>query len=220
MKIHASTRRRSVGYGRRMLPALLLMATASMSYAAPLDYLLTEAPMGQQDVYHSGEVIAESELATMRGGFNISGLDLNFGAKIRTMIDNKIQYETVLNFTEMGANIVSETLSRIGGDASNETQVSRVESGSVNATIGAISNGKFNLSGLNDFSGIVVSDAQGGTTAALHSLTKNAIVSALVSDASGRSIQQNIDISISVENFSAIKSARQQADIMKSLQNF
>ncbi len=65
-----------------------------------------------------------------------------------------------------------------------------------------------NLQGINDaggFSGLVISNSK-GFTAALHKLTQDAIISAVVSNASGLKIRQQLAIKIDIQN---VKSARE-----------
>ncbi|WP_147273775.1 hypothetical protein [Vreelandella rituensis] len=75
--------------------------------------------------------------------------------------------------------------------------------------------GGIDLSGLADFSGVTLSDPK-GFTAALHNITRDAIVSGVVSNASGRIIQQRIDIDVRLNNIGALRAAKQRASIVDS----
>lgn len=161
-----------------------------------------------KDDFHRGTVIAEAELDQMRAGFNIGGLDVDFGARLQTMIDNSIELVSVVNFTKAGADIVSQTFRDPSRSAS------QVGPGTGLSVIG-MTPGGVDLSGLADLSGVTLSDPK-GFTAALHTITRNAIVSGVVSNASGRDIQQRIDIDVRVNNIGALKAAKQRAAIVDS----
>lgn len=161
-----------------------------------------------RDDFHRGTVIAEAELNQMRAGFNIGGLDVDFGASLQTMIDNSVELVSVVNFTKAGADIVSQTFrdpSRSASQVGPGTGLSVTD----------MTPGGVDLSGLTDFSGVTLSDSK-GFTAALQNITRNAIVSGVVSNASGRDIQQRIDIDVRLNNVGALKAAKQRAAIVDS----
>ncbi|CAM4167648.1 hypothetical protein VRRI112168_16530 [Vreelandella rituensis] len=163
---------------------------------------------GKRDDFHQGTVIAEVELGQMRAGFNISGLDVDFGARLQTTIDNSIELVSVVNFTKAGADVVSQTFH----DSSRSA--SQVGPGT-GLSVTDMTPGGIDLSGLADFSGVTLSDPK-GFTAALHNITRDAIVSGVVSNASGRIIQQRIDIDVRLNNIGALRAAKQRASIVDS----
>ena len=96
-----------------------LMVACSLSAVAepaPADYpdnrLLYEATTGPSlpppGLFAHARVIEAAEMAELRGGFTAGGIDMSFGATLRTMIDD-IRLETVMNVTRAGENIVSQT---------------------------------------------------------------------------------------------------------------
>ncbi|MEQ6888801.1 hypothetical protein ABE957_08975 [Halomonas sp. CS7] len=143
----------------------------------------------------------------MRAGFNLGGIDVDFGARLQTLIDNRVEMISVVNFTRAGANIVSQTFSDPAGAAM------QVGNGGISVT--DVTPGGVNLTGLADFSGIALNDAK-GFTSALHNITRNAIISSVVSNASGRDIQQRIDINVRLNNMGALDAARKRAAIVDS----
>lgn len=215
--------------GRRWIGALLLLVAAGVQ-AVPLAErdtpvnghrahysgdrtpvkLYTEVPFpsATKDDFHRGTVIAEAELDQMRAGFNIGGLDVDFGARLQTMIDNSIELVSVVNFTKAGTDIVSQTF------RDPSMSASQVGTGT-GFSVTDMTPGGVDLSGLADFSGVTLSDTK-GFTAALHNITRNAIVSGVVSNASGRDIQQRIDIDIRLNNVGALRAAKQRAAIVDS----
>ncbi|MDI5891729.1 hypothetical protein [Halomonas rhizosphaerae] len=208
----------------------LLVLVAAGGQAAPLaeydapvngqwvQYVSAQAPASlypevessavTRDDFHRGDVIAEAELDQMRAGFNIGGLDVDFGARLQTMIDNSIELVSVVNFTKAGADIVSQTF------RDPSMSASQVGPGT-GLTVTDVSPGSIDLSGLADFSGVTLNDPK-GFTAALHNITRNAIVSGVVSNASGRDIQQRIDIDVRLNNVGALRAAKQRAEIVDS----
>ncbi|MCE8035214.1 MAG: hypothetical protein LPK20_18310 [Halomonas sp.] len=179
-----------------LLSLSLLLASASIQ-AADFDYL---TPLG------------EAELSELRGGFQIAGLDMSFGATLQTLVDN-VRMDTVFVISGAGAEIVSQTISQhqsIDGQV-----VSRVGEGSGN-TIVELTPGGIDLTGMKDFSGLVVNDGK-GFTSVFHTVTKNAILGAVVSDASERDIRQHMDIGVQVNNLPALRAAQQRQAIVESL---
>lgn len=216
--------------GVRWVGALLVLVAAGTQassmpeYDAPIDgqwvrYVGAQTPArfhqgvplpsATRDDFHRGDVIAEAELDQMRAGFNIGGLDVDFGARLQTMIDNSIELVSVVSFTKAGADIVSQTF------RDPSMSASQVGPGT-GFSVTDMTPGGVDLSGLADFSGVTLSDAK-GFTAALHNITRNAIVSGVVSNASGRDIQQRIDIDIRLNNVGALRAAKQRAAIVDSL---
>lgn len=165
-------------------------------------------PAATTDDFHRGAVIPEAELGQMRAGFNIGGLDVDFGARLQTMIDNSIELVSVVNFTKAGTHIVSQTFHNPAGAA---TQVGA----GTGLSVTDMTPGGVDLSGLADFSGVTLSDTK-GFTAALHNITRNAIVSGVVSNASGRDIQQRVDIEVRLNNIGALRAAKQRKAIVDS----
>ncbi len=160
------------------------------------------------DEFRRGVVIAETELDQLRAGFSLGGLDVDFGARLQTLIDNKVELVSVVNFTRAGVDVVSQTFRAPSGS------VSQVGPGTGVLVTDMTPRG-LDLSGLAGFSGVTLSDAK-GFTAALQNITRDAIVSGVVSNASGRNIQQRIDVDVQLNNIGALKAARQRAAIVDS----
>lgn len=175
-----------------------------------MDRLYTEVSQsrGARDGFYRGVVIADEEMNQMRAGFNIGGLDADFGARLQTRIDDSVELVSVINFTQAGPRLVSQTLNDPGGAAV------QIGSGST-LSVTDVTPGGVDLAGLADFSGIALNDAK-GFTSALHNITRGAVVSGVVSNASNRNIQQKIDISVRLNNIGALDAARKRAAILDS----
>lgn len=206
---HHSHQQRGIPQKGRLVAAVMLAATASLASGdstGPLGALSVIDHV--DDAYHRGTVISESELAQLRGGFNIAGMQLSFGAELSTLIDNQIQLVSVLNVSRSGVDLVSQSFSDPSGMATRVGPEAGVRV--VDMTPAGV-----NLAGLADFSGVTLQDTQ-GFTAALHQVTQNAILSGVVSNASGRDIQQRIDINVHVGNVGALRAAKQRAAVTDS----
>ena len=197
--------RRSIG----LLVASVSLAMASASPAATSPSGILSA--GTHDIYYRGIVLPDEGMAELRGGFRLAGMDLNFGAKLTTAINERVRYITQVAFDNAGARVLSSTLEQSG--AESVTQV-----GGPGGVDAASIGGKIDLTGLSDFSGVLMSDGQGGMTAALHNITRDAIVSSLSTTASGQSISNEIDVSVQVMNIGEMRSSRQRGAILNSLQ--
>lgn len=51
-------------------------------------------------------LVEDQDLDKLRGGFIWSGLDINFGADIRTYVNGELMLQTILNWTDNGAEIM------------------------------------------------------------------------------------------------------------------
>ncbi|WP_136254731.1 hypothetical protein [Onishia niordana] len=198
------------------LSALILASLVSVPTTIKAESLiLSEAAMSplDEDIYtHShASIIPLDAMDELRGGFSIGGVDVDFGATLQTKIDGMVRMQTQLAFNKAGINVVSEDVY----DASpNVTSVSPK-----GTSVTKVAPKAFNLAGLSDFTGVAISDA-GSFTAALHNITRKAIISAVVSNGSGQNISQSIDVSVSLKNVEALQSAKAQAAIMRSIGNF
>lgn len=79
------------------LGALLTLPVATPALAGDWD-----AAIGPISPFAAFPIIGHDEMAQLRGGFNVAGLELQFGANVRTLIDNVVRLETVVHFTKAG----------------------------------------------------------------------------------------------------------------------
>lgn len=183
----------------------------SSGYPMPVSLyteVVSSMAVAVNDEFSRGVVIAEAELDQLRAGFSLGGLDVDFGARLHTMIDNSVELVSVVNFTRAGVDVVSQTFRNLSDSASQVGPGTGV-------LVTDVAPDGINLAGLAGFSGITLSDAK-GFTAALQNITRDAIVSGVVSNASGRNIQQRIDIDVQLNNVGALTAARQRAAIVDS----
>ncbi|HET8700951.1 MAG TPA: hypothetical protein VFL97_04720 [Nitrococcus sp.] len=107
-------------------------------------------------------VIGQNEMARLRGGFSLAGLDLEFGANVRTLIDNVVRLETIIHFTNAGivtsqANLpqtAAGTLNTVGG--AQLANAAQQTAGFVkNMATGAVNGGSVTANQANSITGLV-----------------------------------------------------------------
>ncbi|RAR59549.1 hypothetical protein BCL93_109107 [Onishia taeanensis] len=204
-KLHGSALTALVLAGLVLVPATVEAESLILREAttSPLD----------EDIYTNShaDIIPLDDMEELRGGFSIGGVDVDFGATLQTKIDGMVRMKTQLAFSQSGINVVSEEISNL---SPNVTSISP------NGTsVTQVAPKTFNLAGLADFSGVAFSDA-GSFTAALHNITRNAIISAVVSNGSGQNISQSIDVSVTLRNAETLQASQAQAAIMRSFGRF
>lgn len=193
-------------------------------------------PLGLQkriDHFRSFAVVNAGELAEMRGGFTIGGLDMQFGANVRTVIDGTSVLESVIKLTQTGPVVERFTHSLgVGSQASKALAQSKISvpsaSSHQDATDGLGSNtaapqpqvvgvssgtaaaasspSSIDLGALAQANGTVVNDSK-GFTAVLHDITQERFVSAIVNTALGRQIDHKVNLNVTIHNFKQFQQA-------------
>lgn len=148
------------------------------------------------------QVLDEAQLAALRGGFSLHGLEMEFGASLRSFRDGHLLMETLVNVTDQG----TRTTTRIphGLDPINT---------GADAASGASG---IDLAGLADAGRVVVNDPR-GMTAAVHQVTRQRILSVLVSRANDTALRQEAQVDVTVRNFSQFQQSVRQALINSHL---
>lgn len=123
--------------------------------------------------------LTDEELAAERGGLKLpTGLEVGFGASVRTFIDGALVLETRLVWTDQGA-VQSQSPSPVGPGGEGIT----------------LSGGAEGLPGL-------VVPGDGGSTAVLHELNAERIANIVVNTASNRDIRQEVRIDLTIPELS------------------
>jgi hypothetical protein len=160
---------------------LLLAACALAALTAPA-YASTEN-------WDDGiEVMDDAEMDDLRGGFNVGGIEIGFGAVVTSTLNGVPVMTTQLTVTDAGS-IVEQTLNAAG------------------QTLGSLTTEQLAVLGLAAFAvmeGIVV-DGEGGITAFVHNVTDGTVQNILVNTANGQDIEQDIDITLTLPGFEAIQ---------------
>ncbi|MBX3509802.1 MAG: hypothetical protein KF700_01285 [Hyphomonadaceae bacterium] len=166
-----------------MRRALLLSCTlAILALAAPVH--AQEAAWGE-DI----EVMSEADMGAARGGFMVMpGVQLNFGAMVTTYVNGAPALATQLTWTDTGA-VVERSIGELGQRIDALSPAQRDELG---------------LGGLEGAGGVVIADAA-GVTALVHNITDGVLQNIIVNTASGRTLSQNIDVTLTLPGFEAVQ---------------
>ncbi|WP_340120184.1 hypothetical protein [Pelagibius sp. 7325] len=162
-------------------------AAGGQAYAHPFDAIPTAAP---------------ELLAVMRGGLRVGGLDMEFAANVRTLVNGTLVLESTTNLTP-GGTTTQSTMPTVGLDPQTLSFVS----GQGGAPSGAL---PATLAGLGGQTGVVVEDPSGLTTA-LHSVTREQILGVVFTSASNQQIRQEINVEVTVANFGRFQESARNA---------
>jgi hypothetical protein len=160
---------------------------------------------GSTDAFLTLAVIGNEELDELRGGFEIAGLQMDIGATIHTYIDGIKVLESMIMLTSSGGSTALAG-GHVSGDPAQTSLpgLQIVDAGGL-AALGDQIPDQVDLGGLNGASGVILNDSK-GFTAALHLIDRSQIVSALVNTASGRSLRQQVDVTVDIANFKQFQS--------------
>lgn len=161
---------------------ILLIGTCAMAaFSAP-------AFADTWDSTEGFEVIDDGELDDLRGGFNIAGVEIGFGAIVTSTLNGVPVLTTQLTLTDTGA-LVEQTLSAVGQSLSALTQEQQTALG---------------LENLDGANGVVI-DSESGVTAFVHNVTNGTLQNILVNTATGQDIKQDIDVTLTLPGFEYIQ---------------
>ncbi len=150
-----------------------------MRYLALCLIALIASPVAAPVAAQDGPPLDNVELEREVGGFQTpSGLEIGFGAEVRTYVDGKLALQTRLTWTDMGA--VQTTTAADGGDVS----------GAADAGI--------NIGGVPG-TGLFVPGNNGGTVV-LHGLDSDHISGLVFNTADNRDIRQEVNVTLNVPN--------------------
>jgi hypothetical protein len=167
---------------RRAFRTLLFTACALAALPTPV-YASTDG--WSDDI----EVMDDAEMDDLRGGFNVGGIEIGFGAVVTSTLNGVPVITTNLTVTDAGA-IVDQTLSTVGQNLSSLTPEQLEAHG---------------LSALEGMNGVVV-ESEDGITAFVHNVTDGTLQNILVNTATGQDIDQNIDVTLTLPGFDYIQS--------------
>ena len=166
----------------RSLRLALVTAAAFAAFAAPA--YANDASWGDEI-----EVMADDELGGLRGGFEVGGININFGATVTTILNGIPVLTTNITVTDAGR-VVDQTIANVGTTLDELTDEGRAALG---------------LDGLGeDAAGIIIED-ESGVTALVHNVTEGALQNIIVNSATGRDITQDIDITLDLPGFEFIQ---------------
>jgi hypothetical protein len=151
--------------------------------------LLGGAPARTEDL---PPPIADTELDGMRGGFLVAdGIEFNFGALTQTLVNGQLAFLTQVTWTAGGAQVTQV----VGPNA--------VQGAAVNA--GQIAG--LQLQGLTPDQVAVLN---GGATAVIEKVTNGTVQNIVLNTASGQTISQSTQLTLSLPGFAQTQQAFQQ----------
>lgn len=191
------------GSGRAIAWVLLVSAASAgqnVSLAADGFTIADPAPARSFDAIRTAD---PALLAELRGGLRAGGLDLEFAANVRTLVNGALVLESALNLTPGGTAVTHSTMPGTGVDATTLS----FASGRGSAPAGIL---PAHLAGLTGQTGVVIEDPS-GITAALHSVTREQILGVVFTSASDQQIRQEITVDVTVANFGQFQNAARSA---------
>lgn len=152
-----------------------------------------DSPARADDEWSSDvQIIADTEMEELRGGFEINGIEIGFGALVTSYVNGQPVLTTQLTWTDAGA-IVNDTVSGLGQRLNDMPANARAALG---------------LDGLEDAEGVVIEDSA-GVTALVHNIADGALQSIIINNASDRTLSQDIDVTLTLPGFDATQGALQ-----------
>ena len=146
-----------------------------------------------------GRPLSDEELAGERGGIQLpTGMEVGFGASVRTFVDGALVLETKLVWTDQGA-LQSEAAPALAAQGQN---------GQI-----TLSDGAAQLPG-------VALNGDGGSTVVLHELSAARIANVVVNTANNRDIRQEVQIDLAIPELSQFQqSAIQERANMRMMES-
>jgi hypothetical protein len=150
---------------------------------------LLAAPAWADESWGDGvEVMTAEDMDAHRGGFEIGGLNINFGATVTTLVNGIPALVTTLTWTDVGA-FVEETVGEVGQNIADMTPEQLTAMG---------------LDGLENAGGVVIQD-ESGVTALVHNITEGSLQNIIINNATGRDLAQQIDVTLTLPGFEMIQ---------------
>ncbi|HTO82200.1 MAG TPA: hypothetical protein VMQ73_08190 [Methylomirabilota bacterium] len=147
------------------------------------------------ETYAGSPVVARDDLRAMRGGLEIAGMSIQFGATVNTLVNGALAAQTVLTLNNDGTMGQQTTFL----DGSVLSPVS-------GAQLSAITNGKIDPTSLKGAQGFTVNDVP-GLTAALSDITLQHADNVVINTSPGINIQQLVNMQLTIQNFGQLDAA-------------
>lgn len=178
-------------------PALLGAAMVAAVWATPL--FAADDPAFAEHA-SAAAFVGDDELADLRGGFSLDGVDVKLGAEIRSYLHDELVLQTNISWSADGPAVtrfVSGTLS--------EASASGLRDGLISGTGITMNTGGETLYLGND-----------GQTAFLHRVG-DSIQNVVVNTANGADVRQEMDVTIDLSNFAPLQSVALSNQITSAL---
>jgi len=177
-------------------------AAATLLMAAALGLAVTGITAGPAaavspapESYDGSPVVSRADLRTLRGGLEIAGMDIQFGATVNTVVNGTLAAQTVLTLNNDGT--MDQQTSFVNGAVVTPISGSQ---------LAALTNGKIDPSALKGAQGFTVNNVS-GLTAALAGITLPHADNVVINTAPGVDIQQLVNMTLTIQNFGQINDA-------------
>ena len=161
--------------------------------------------------------VSDHQLANSRGGFMVAGVNVNFGAVVKTVVNGSVVLETQLTATNGGVVAVQS-----GPATTSATPIPGSPQLNVQVVGGTKAGGGSYVPGQNAasvFTAGVIITGPGGTSEAVSSFEPSSIVNAVSSNASNQAITQQVEINVTLSDFSALQSQIQFSQLGTKITN-
>lgn len=159
--------------------------------------------MAGPDPFSGLESVGSDELAARRGGFSAAGIDVSFGAVVRTVVNGTTVLETQFTLTPdgmMASQSGPATTSNMPIAGMPDLKVTVVDG--TPGSAGGLTEANVGASALNGARGVIVTGPN-GVSAALSTVSTMQVANVIVNSASGQAINQQIEVNIALNNFMA-----------------
>lgn len=149
------------------------------------------------------KTLSDAELSEQRGGFRFGGMDISFGADIRTYIDGELALQTLINWTNEGASTSTFVSGVLTPASADQLRNGVLSTGSITMRVGDNT----------------VYLANGGQTALLQR-TDNGIQNILVNTASHITLTQDVTATLTLDGYDSFRSqvdAQRMADTLSGM---
>lgn len=165
------------------------MPYCSILAALVLSLVIAVGGASAQQAIGVGAALSDRELAAERGGLRLpTGMEVGFGASVRTFVDGALALETKLVWTDLGA-----TQTQSAPPLATQGQTGQV----------TLAEGAAQLPG-------VALAGDGGTTVVLHELSAARISNIVVNTANNRDIRQEVQIDLVIPGLTQFQQAAVQ----------
>lgn len=175
--------------------ATLLMTAALVLTSAGMITRPAAAASAVPESYDGSPVVSRADLRTMRGGLEIAGMDIQFGATVNTVVNGTLAAQTVLTLNNDGT--MDQQTSFVNGAVVSPISGSQ---------LAALTNGKIDPTALKGAQGFTVNNVS-GLTAALAGITLQHADNVVINTAPGVDIQQLVNMTLTIQNFGQIHDA-------------
>ena len=138
------------------------------------------------DLPASRQTLSDEELAEQRGGFTFQGMQIAFGADIRTYLDGELALHTTVSWTDAGAHTTQTVFGSLNQASADQLRAGILTSGGMTMRVGEAS----------------VFLANEGRTALIHR-TDNGLQNILVNTANNVNATQLVDATLDITGYEA-----------------